>query len=68
MLRFEGIEHVASRLAWWEAIRLCALVIPDTWPSRRPAMAVDQIKRLYESMPAMLDKARKRFGRALTLA
>ena len=31
-------------------------------------MAVDQIKRLYESMPATLDKARKRFGRALTLA
>ena len=31
-------------------------------------MAVDQIKRLYESMPAKLDKARKRFGRALTLA
>jgi len=31
-------------------------------------MAVDQIKRLYESMPAALDKARKRFGRALTLA
>jgi aconitate hydratase len=31
-------------------------------------MAVDQIKRLYESMPAMLDKARRRFGRALTLA
>ncbi|HEV2056211.1 MAG TPA: aconitate hydratase [Methylomirabilota bacterium] len=31
-------------------------------------MAVDQIKRLYASMPATLDKARKRFGRALTLA
>jgi aconitate hydratase len=31
-------------------------------------MAVDQIKRLYESMPATLDKARRRFGRALTLA
>ena len=31
-------------------------------------MAVDQIKRLYESMPAKLDKARKRFGRPLTLA
>ena len=31
-------------------------------------MAVDQIKRLYESMPATLDRARKRFGRALTLA
>jgi aconitate hydratase len=31
-------------------------------------MAVDQIKRLYESMPAKLDRARKRFGRALTLA
>jgi len=31
-------------------------------------MAVDQIKRLYESMPAALDKARKRFGRPLTLA
>ena len=31
-------------------------------------MAIDQIKRLYESMPATLDKARKRFGRALTLA
>jgi aconitate hydratase len=30
-------------------------------------MAVDQIKRLYESMPATLDKARRRFGRALTL-
>src|SRR5207245_5305313 len=33
-----------------------------------PAMAVDQIKRLYESMPAKLDRARKRFGRALTLS
>src|SRR5437762_12598058 len=33
-----------------------------------PTMAVDQIKRLYESMPAKLDRARKRFGRALTLA
>src|SRR5882724_6666106 len=31
-------------------------------------MAVDQIKRLYESMPAKLDRARTRFGRALTLA
>jgi aconitate hydratase len=31
-------------------------------------MAVDQIKRLYESMPAKLDQARKRFGRPLTLA
>src|SRR6266403_4726336 len=31
-------------------------------------MAVDQVKRLYESMPAKLDRARKRFGRALTLA
>ena len=31
-------------------------------------MAVDQIKRLYESMPAKLDRARKRFGRPLTLA
>ena len=31
-------------------------------------MAVDQIKRLYDSMPARLDRARKRFGRALTLA
>src|SRR5262245_34187150 len=31
-------------------------------------MAADQIKRLYESMPAKLDRARKRFGRALTLA
>ena len=31
-------------------------------------MAVDQIKRLYESMPAKLDRARKRFGRALTLS
>jgi aconitate hydratase len=30
-------------------------------------MAVDQIKRLYESMPGTLDKARRRFGRALTL-
>src|SRR6266540_4299236 len=26
-------------------------------------MAVDQIKRLYESMPAKLDRARKRVGR-----
>src|SRR5438552_2266786 len=33
-----------------------------------PAMAVDQIKRLYEPMPAKLDRARKRFGRALTLS
>jgi aconitate hydratase len=31
-------------------------------------MAVDQIKRLYESMPAKLDRARKGFGRPLTLA
>ena len=31
-------------------------------------MAVDQIKRLYESMPAKLDEARRRFGRPLTLA
>ncbi len=31
-------------------------------------MAADQIKRMYESMPAKLDRARKRFGRALTLA
>jgi aconitate hydratase len=31
-------------------------------------MAADQIKRLYESMPAKLDRARTRFGRALTLA
>jgi aconitate hydratase len=31
-------------------------------------MAADQIKRLYDSMPSKLDRARKRFGRALTLA
>ena len=31
-------------------------------------MAVDQVKRLYESMPARLERARRRFGRALTLA
>ena len=31
-------------------------------------MAVDQIERLYESMPAKLDVARRRFGRALTLS
>src|SRR5688572_27586281 len=31
-------------------------------------MAADQIKRLYESMPARLERARGRFGRALTLA
>jgi aconitate hydratase len=31
-------------------------------------MAVDQIKRLYESMPAKLAQARRRFGRPLTLA
>jgi aconitate hydratase len=31
-------------------------------------MAVDQIKRLYESMPATLARARRRFGRPLTLA
>jgi aconitate hydratase len=31
-------------------------------------MAADQITRLYESMPSKLDRARKRFGRALTLA
>ncbi len=31
-------------------------------------MAVDQIKRLYESMAAKLDQARTRFGRPLTLA
>src|SRR3990172_8461747 len=49
-------------------MRLCTLVISDTWLSRRPTMAADQIKRLYESMPSKLDRARKRFGRALTLA
>src|SRR5262249_19757570 len=37
-------------------------------PARRPSMAVDQIRRLYESMPARLDEARRRFGRPLTLA
>ncbi|MBI5628222.1 MAG: aconitate hydratase, partial [Candidatus Rokubacteria bacterium] len=31
-------------------------------------MAPDQIKRLYESMPAKLEHARRRFGRGLTLA
>src|SRR5499426_632580 len=31
-------------------------------------MAVDQIKRLYESMPAKLTAARRRFGRPLTLS
>ena len=31
-------------------------------------MAVDQILRLYESMPARLGEARRRFGRPLTLA
>jgi aconitate hydratase len=31
-------------------------------------MAVEQIRRLYESMPGKLDRARRRFGRALTLA
>ncbi len=31
-------------------------------------MSVDQVKRLYESMPAKLDAARKRFGRPLTLS
>src|SRR6266403_2991322 len=31
-------------------------------------MAVDQIRRLYESMPARLANARRRFGHALTLA
>src|SRR5574341_2204557 len=31
-------------------------------------MAVDQITRLYESMPARLAEARRRFGRPLTLA
>src|SRR5213083_2950 len=31
-------------------------------------MAVDQIRRLYESMAAKLEPARKRFGRPLTLA
>jgi aconitate hydratase len=31
-------------------------------------MAVDQIRRLYESMAARLAPARKRFGRSLTLA
>ncbi len=30
--------------------------------------AADQVKRLYESMPAKLDAARRRFGRPLTLA
>ncbi len=31
-------------------------------------MAVDQIKRLYESMPAKLARARQQWGRGLTLA
>ena len=31
-------------------------------------MAADQIKRLYDSMPAKLAEARRRFGRPLTLA
>jgi aconitate hydratase len=31
-------------------------------------MAADRIERLYESMPARLDRARRRFGRGLTLA
>src|ERR1700675_2834645 len=31
-------------------------------------MSVDQVKRLYESMPSKLDRARRRFGRPLTLA
>ena len=31
-------------------------------------MAVDQIKRLYESMPAKLARARQKWGRGLTLA
>ena len=31
-------------------------------------MAVDQVKRLYASMPSKLDAARQRFGRPLTLA
>src|SRR3972149_598133 len=68
MLAFAWISPVASCPDGWEAMRLCTLVISDTWLSRRPTMAADQIKRLYESMPPKLDKARKRFGRALTLA
>src|SRR4029453_1644435 len=35
---------------------------------RRPTMAGDQLKRVYESMPGKLDEARRRFGRPLTLA
>src|SRR5713101_3896682 len=31
-------------------------------------MSVDQVKRLYESMPTKLDQARRGFGRPLTLA
>src|SRR5512144_3371300 len=31
-------------------------------------MAADQVKRLYESMSAKLDAARRRFNRPLTLA
>jgi aconitate hydratase len=31
-------------------------------------MGVDQVERLYESMPGKLERARKRFGRGLTLA
>ena len=31
-------------------------------------MAVDQIKRLCDSMPATFGAARRRFGRSLTLA
>src|SRR6202795_1724028 len=31
-------------------------------------MSVDQVKRLYESMPGKLDQARRRFDRPLTLA
>src|SRR6266851_1875558 len=56
----------------WEAIRVCAVRRGPDWEprrqSRRPTMAVDQIKRLYESMPGKLDEARRRFGRGLTLA
>ena len=31
-------------------------------------MAVDQIRQLYESMPGKLDRARRCFGHAFTLA
>jgi len=47
---------------------VCGSSFRILWSSRRAAMAGRPDQALYESMPAKLDRARKRFGRALTLS